>query len=114
MTLTIKEPLELGSLTKTGVGSDDSQGKAAENPRSNPVCLEVLVTVRSLPAEKDSGASGGARPLREERAGPSSYSITAPCFGFRPRFPKGRDSSFRTHKAATWFAVWYTREISPP
>jgi protein TonB len=62
MTLITKEPLELGSLAKAGAGPDNSQANATENPRSNPVCLEVPVTIRSLPAEKDSGA----QPIREE------------------------------------------------
>lgn len=39
-----------------------SQDKSSSSPRSNPVCLEVLVTLRSLPTE----AGNQSQPIREE------------------------------------------------
>ena len=48
MTLTVKNPA-------------DSNGPG-QSPRSNPVCLELAVTIRSLPSE----AGGQAQPIREE------------------------------------------------
>ena len=40
----------------------DAEGKANTSPRSNPVCLEVGVTLRSLPTE----AGSLTQPIREE------------------------------------------------
>lgn len=48
MTLTIKDSPESNS--------------SGQSPRSNPVCLELAVTIRSLPTE----AGGLAQPIREE------------------------------------------------
>ena len=63
MTLTIKDSLELTSQGKHGSPSQSSENKPGLSPRSNPVCLEVPVTVRSLPGDDSSGSSG---PIREE------------------------------------------------
>src|SRR5579864_2677456 len=51
MTLTTKNPSE-----------PDAQNKPGESPRSNPVCLEANVTLRSLPTE----ANGLTQPIRED------------------------------------------------
>lgn len=48
MTLTVKNPADSNS--------------PGQSPRSNPVCLELAVTIRSLPNE----AGGQAQPIREE------------------------------------------------
>src|SRR6266853_6926390 len=70
MTLTIKDSLDLTSPGKPGTISHSSENQGSENnagesPRSNPVCLEVSVTVRSLPGE-NGDAPGSAGPVREE------------------------------------------------
>ena len=62
MTLTIKDSIELNSPGKPGAPSQNSENKAGQSPRSNPVCLEVGVTIRSLPAE----AGGQTQPILEE------------------------------------------------
>ena len=62
MTLTIKDSLDLNSPGKTGAPSQNSENKAGQSPRSNPVCLEVAVTIRSLPNE----AGGLTQPFRED------------------------------------------------
>jgi TonB family protein len=64
MTLTIKESSQLNSSTKPASGSSESN--TGQNSRSNPVCLEVPVTIRSLPGEKGEASSGPANPVREE------------------------------------------------
>jgi hypothetical protein len=64
MTLSIKETSELTSPGKPGSPSQSSENRSGESPRSNPVCLEVPVTVRSLPGEN--GNLGAAGPSREE------------------------------------------------
>jgi TonB family protein len=65
MTLTIKEPLERTSPAKPGSASQNFEKKPGESGRPNPVCLEVPVTVRSLPGENgDTPGSNG--PSREE------------------------------------------------
>jgi hypothetical protein len=68
MTLTVKESPELNNPGKPGSLAQNSENKSVkpgESPRPNPVCLEVPVTVRSLPGQHDnpSLASG---PTREE------------------------------------------------
>lgn len=65
MTLTIKDSLESASQSKTGSPSHSSENKSGSSPRSNPVCLEVPVTVRSLPGQQGN-APGAAGPTREE------------------------------------------------
>lgn len=62
MTLTTKNSPDLNSPGKPGASSQSSEGKAGQSPRSNPVCLEVNVTIRSLPGE----ASGLTQPIRED------------------------------------------------
>jgi TonB family protein len=53
-------------LTKPGPTAGSSESHSDQNLRSNPVCLEVAVTIRSLPGEKDEPSSGPAQPTREE------------------------------------------------
>ena len=62
MTLTIKNSPESNNPGKLGTPSQNSENKAGQSPRSNPVCLEVGVTIRSLPTE----ANGLTQPIREE------------------------------------------------
>ena len=62
MTLTAKNSPELNGPGKPGVSSQNSEGNVGQSPRSNPVCLEVNVTIRSLPGE----AGGQAAPIRED------------------------------------------------
>ena len=62
MTITIKDSVEANRLGKQGSQSLDSSGKTAEGGRSNPVCLELSVTVRSLPTEN----GGLTKPIRIE------------------------------------------------
>jgi len=62
MTLTIEEPSPLETFTKPD--SISPEVKTDQNSRSNPVCLEITVTIRSLPGEKADSAS--TRPVREE------------------------------------------------
>ena len=52
----------MNSPNKPGTSSQSSENKAGQSPRSNPVCLEVGVTIRSLPNE----ANGLTQPIREE------------------------------------------------
>jgi TonB family protein len=62
VTLTIKDSPELNSPGKPGTTSQNSENKSGLSPRSNPVCLEVGVTIRSLPNQAD----GQTQPIREE------------------------------------------------
>src|SRR5665213_233801 len=62
MTLTIKDSPERNSPGKQRVGSQNSANQPSESPRSNPVCFEVNVTIRSLPTE----AGGLSKPIRED------------------------------------------------
>jgi TonB family protein len=62
MTVSIKNPSELNSAPNPGAPSQNSENKPAQTPRSNPVCLEVNVTLRSLPSEPGSLT----QPIREE------------------------------------------------
>jgi TonB family protein len=62
MTLTIKNSPELEGPGKPGASSQASEKQAGQSPRSNPVCLEVSATMRSLPNE----AAGLTQPIREE------------------------------------------------
>lgn len=62
MTLTIKNSPELNGSGKPASHSQNSESKSGQSPRSNPVCLEVGVTIRSLPTEADSLT----KPIREE------------------------------------------------
>jgi TonB family protein len=62
VTLTMKDSPELNGPGKPGAPSQNSENKSGQSPRSNPVCLEVGVTIRSLPNE----ANGLTQPIREE------------------------------------------------
>ncbi len=62
MTLSTKDPFETNAPGKQGTASQNSEGNSGESARSNPVCLELGVTIRSLPSE----AGGVAKPIREE------------------------------------------------
>ena len=62
MTLTIKDPPDSNGPGKPGTPSQNSENKPAQSPRSNPVCLEVGVTIRSLPTE----AASLTQAIREE------------------------------------------------
>jgi len=62
MTLTVKDSAASANLGKPGTPSQDSENKANQSPRSNPVCLEAGITIRSLPAE----AGNSIQPIREE------------------------------------------------
>ena len=62
MTLTTKDSTDPASPSKSAVPAPNPGNKSAQTPRSNPVCLELAVTIRSLPTE-----SGGTfQPIREE------------------------------------------------
>jgi TonB family protein len=61
-TITTKDSAEAKSLGKQGTQSQVPAGKSAEGGRSNPVCLELGVTIRSLPTEN--GAA--TKPIRVE------------------------------------------------
>src|SRR5579863_7585239 len=68
MTLTVKESAELNNPAKPGSPAQNSENKSTkpgESPRPNPVCLEVPVTVRSLPGQNDNPSSASG-PTREE------------------------------------------------
>ena len=54
------------NLTKPGSSAISSESKPNQNPRSNPVCLEVGVTIRSLPGEKDELIPGSAKPTKDK------------------------------------------------
>jgi len=62
MTTTIKDSVDANNPGKQGAQSQDSAGKTAEGGRSNPVCLELGVTIRSLPTEN----GGLTKPIRIE------------------------------------------------
>jgi TonB family protein len=62
MTLTIKDTPAANYPGKQGAPSQNSQNKPGETSRSNPVCLEVSVTIRSLPND----AAGLTKPICEE------------------------------------------------
>jgi protein TonB len=62
MTVTIKDNPEMKSGGTHGAPSQNSENKAGHSPRSNPVCLEVALTIRSLPNEP----GGITKPIREE------------------------------------------------
>ena len=58
----------MDNLTKpsSNTGSSESNSNHNTNTRSNPVCLEVAVTIRSLPGEQGEASSGPAKPTQEE------------------------------------------------
>src|ERR1700730_15233579 len=59
MTLTLTNSPELNHPGKPTAGSQNSEKNAGESPRSNPACMEVNVTLRSLPDPV-------GQPIREE------------------------------------------------
>jgi periplasmic protein TonB len=65
MTLTIKDSLEAPGTSKSGLPAQSSANSQGQSPRTNPVCLEVPVVVRSLPGE-GGNAAGAAGPTRQE------------------------------------------------
>ena len=65
MTLTLNNSAESTTAGKQGTSSQGSENKAGTSPRSNPVCLEVIVTVRGLPAESGD-SKGSTGPVREQ------------------------------------------------
>jgi TonB family protein len=69
MTLSTKERPESDSQVKPPKSSSNSAvnsgGMADLNPRSNPVCLEVGVTIRSMPGA-NAAIPGAPLPVREE------------------------------------------------
>jgi TonB family protein len=66
MTLAIEVSSPLENLTKLGPAAGSIEGNSEHNTRSNPVCLEIAVTIRSLPGEKGDASSGNFQPTREE------------------------------------------------
>src|SRR3982075_1974336 len=66
MTLAIEVSSPLNSLTKLGPAGESAESNSEQNTLSNPVCLEVAVTIRSLPGEKGEASAGPAQPTREE------------------------------------------------
>jgi protein TonB len=54
------------SSNKQASTPSGSASNSGQNTRSNPVCLEVAVTIRSLPGDKGEASSGQAKPTREE------------------------------------------------
>ncbi len=58
----------MDNLTKPAstTGRSESNSNHNTNTRSNPVCLEVAVTIRSLPDEKGEASSGPAKPTQED------------------------------------------------
>jgi len=66
MTLAIEVSSPLNGLTKLGPAGESAESNSEQNTRSNPVCLEIAVTIRSLPGEKGEASAGPAQPTREE------------------------------------------------
>src|SRR6266550_3019752 len=66
MTLAIEVSSPLNGLTKLGPAGESAESNSEQNTRSNPVCLEIAVTIRSLPGEKGEASAGLAQPTREE------------------------------------------------
>jgi len=62
MTLTVKDSPVDSTLGKPSSSSQNTENTSNPSPRSNPVCLEVPIVIRSLPGE-NTNASG---PTREE------------------------------------------------
>lgn len=62
MAPTTKDSPEVNSPNRPGASSQGTENKSSQSARSNPVCLEVGVTIRSLPGE----AGGPTQPIREE------------------------------------------------
>jgi protein TonB len=62
MTLTIDNPPDLNGPGKPGTSSEKSANGSGKSSRSNPVCLEANLTIRSLPGEM----GGLTQPFRED------------------------------------------------
>ena len=62
MALSLKDTNEVKGTGEPGAPNQQSQNKTASISRANPVCLEVGVTIRSLPGDQ----GGLPQPLREE------------------------------------------------
>ncbi len=62
MTTSTKDSAGANNMDKQGSQPQGSAGKPMENVRSNPVCLELGVTIRSLPTEN----GGLTQPIRLE------------------------------------------------
>lgn len=60
MTLTVKDSPVDSALGKPSSSAQNSENTSNSSPRSNPVCLEVPVVLRSLPGEQ-ANASGATR-----------------------------------------------------
>jgi periplasmic protein TonB len=56
----------LDNLTKPGSNVGSPESNSEHTTRSNPVCLEVAVTIRSLPGDKGDAPPGPPKPAREE------------------------------------------------
>jgi TonB family protein len=67
MALTTKGSPDLAHPANGGGSSQTSGNTSGQNPRSNPVCLDVPVAVRSLPPEKNSSSGHGASFSEEAR-----------------------------------------------
>ena len=62
MTSSIKDSAGANNMDKQGSQPQDSARKNPDSARSNPVCLELTVTIRSLPSE----TGGLTKPIRLE------------------------------------------------
>jgi protein TonB len=62
----IEESSPLETLPKPGSTAVPSESKLHQNPRSNPVCLEVGVTIRRSPEEGDERSPSPAKAMPEE------------------------------------------------
>jgi TonB family protein len=65
MTVTIKDAPDVMGSSKPGSPAQSSDSPSGQSPRSNPVCLEVPITIRSLPGE-GGDAPGSAGAIRQE------------------------------------------------
>ena len=65
MTLTAKDSSEIAGQANTGSPSQNLQTAAGQSLRSSPACLEVPVSIRSLPGE-DGNPHGTSGPTRQE------------------------------------------------
>jgi protein TonB len=66
MALKLNDSPELATTAKSGSAPVNPGSTPAQNPRSNPVCLEMPVTLRRLPGAEPSGASSLPQPAPEE------------------------------------------------
>src|SRR5712692_6564557 len=66
MALKLNDSPELTTAAKSDSAPVNPGSAPTQSSRSNPVCLEVPVTVRRLPGGEQSGASASAQPAQEE------------------------------------------------